>query len=54
MEDVVNASDRLSHAVNIAHISNVELDPLVREEMTHVVLLLFVSRKDSNLADVEL
>ena len=60
MEDVVHALHGVAEGAAVAHVANVELDLAGHlghtglEVVTHIVLLLLVSREDADLTNVRL
>lgn len=52
MEDVVDAVHRVLDAPQVAHVADIVLDLVALVMAAHVVLLLFVTGKNANLADV--
>lgn len=58
MEYVVNAVHGIAHGADVTHIADIELDllgdfgHLCLKLVAHIVLLLFVARKDADLPDI--
>ena len=58
MEYVVNAVHGIAHRADVAHIADIKLDllgdfgHLCLKLVAHIVLLLFIARKDADLPDI--
>lgn len=54
MKDKINSSHSLSNASDIAYIAEIKLQFRMIKALPHVVLLLFVTTKHSNLRNIAL
>jgi hypothetical protein len=52
VEDEIHPPDSLAHAVNVAHVTYVELELVVAVRLPHVVLFFLIPGEDADLADV--
>ena len=54
MEDIVHTTQRIMHAIVVAHVTNIKLDFIALERDTHVFLLFFVATEHANFCEVRI